>query len=793
MNLLSSIGKGWRALVLVGIITGACGAAGHFASELEAGTAAERSGIVAVAFPASAKYVFYVSNDGNDRWSGTRPAPAGGDGPFASIERARDAIRSLKAAERLDGPVDVQIRGGTYQLKSPLVLTPGDSGSSRAPITYEAYPGETPVLSGGQRITGWRKLGNEADSVSPAARGEVFVADVSPGWRFNDLWLSGRSLSRSAAPNTDDWRQWPRATPARGVINGFYFAPGTVERYADITSAEVNMVPFIGSHPVNFLAPIANLDVRSGTLVFADAAKDSVLKKYRNGDYFRIENVLGAIVRPGQWSVNADKGKVYCWPPANTDLNTAEVVAPRLLEAIELRGFEGRGELVRFVRIRGLTISHVDRRRLDQPFPPGPQLRLIKFETQDAAVLLSGVEDCSIEQCRITNVGGMGVRATYYAQRIRILNNEISDCGGSAIAFEGYEAGTHDVNRDNLIAGNSLHHCAQSSWRGSGVTLLQAGHVTVQDNKIYDLPFCGILVSGYPVSWVRTHRLDPKGKMASPEGVVEPPNPSLALRQGEIGDDPLTIDSVKKFIPGSVLIKDNVVSDMMKILDDGGGIYAGWSHHTVIQHNRVYRSHREMSYGIYLDAEQLDTTVRDNVVYDCPEVASPRIGAALYLNNTGRNQVRNNILALSSRLFQFWASDGGQVATQNIFLFKGIPGDAVLTAAHKGRMNLRDLGVIKEPRSPLSEILEMPIFDPAYQGFGNNMGPSTMDYNIYWSTGGYAAIQPFVDHWRKGGWDQHSIVSDPLFVNAEAGDFRLRAGSPAPGVGFHPFEIPAAN
>ena len=41
---------------------------------------------------------FYVATDGNDDWSGTLPAPneAGTDGPFATLARARDAIRALK-------------------------------------------------------------------------------------------------------------------------------------------------------------------------------------------------------------------------------------------------------------------------------------------------------------------------------------------------------------------------------------------------------------------------------------------------------------------------------------------------------------------------------------------------------------------------------------------------------------------------------------------------------------------------------------------------------------------------
>jgi hypothetical protein len=97
--------------------------------------------------------VFYVAPNGNDAWSGGRPTPnrARSDGPFATLQRARDAIRRLS---RRDRPVTVRIRRGTYFLARPLVFTPEDSGTPAAPITFAAYPGEKVVVSGGRRITG---------------------------------------------------------------------------------------------------------------------------------------------------------------------------------------------------------------------------------------------------------------------------------------------------------------------------------------------------------------------------------------------------------------------------------------------------------------------------------------------------------------------------------------------------------------------------------------------------------------------------------------------------------------
>ena len=123
---------------------------------------------------------FFVSPRGNDGWSGKldHPNAAHSDGPFRTPLRARDAIRRLKASGSLTGPVTVYLRGGVYELHEPLVFTPEDSGSPKAPIAYKAYPGEIPILSGGRAITGWVRFSGGA-SRSPAGS-HLWVADV-PG------------------------------------------------------------------------------------------------------------------------------------------------------------------------------------------------------------------------------------------------------------------------------------------------------------------------------------------------------------------------------------------------------------------------------------------------------------------------------------------------------------------------------------------------------------------------------------------------------------------------------------
>ena len=66
-----------------------------------------------------------------------------------------------------------------------------------------------------------------------------------------------------------------------------------------------------------------------------------------------------------------------------------------------------------------------------------------------------------------------------------------------------------------------------------------------------------------------------------------------------------------------------------------------------------------------------------------------------------------------------------------------------------------------------------------------------LDRNLYWNASGRTVLfgDKSLPQWQALGQDRSSVVADPLFVDPEKGDFRLRPGSPAAKIGFEPWDL----
>ena len=298
--------------------------------------ATEPGGNSPAGMPQSSGEVFYVSLQGNDAWSGRLPEPnaARTDGPLATLARARDAIRSMRAEETLRRPVIVYMRGGVYTLGAPLVFLTDDSGTPEAPITYTSYPGEEVVLSGGRTITGWKKShlasdggqsgegGNVAGAIQKS-RPELWTVEVSGvkegEWHFRQLFVNGERRQRARAPNTGFYRADGEFLP--GNPTRFKFHPGDIHAaWADQGDVEV-----VGLEKwAEFRMPLKAVDTGTNTATLS--AERQPFGDDQNARYW-VENAADALDAPGEWYLDRRTGMLSYFAKPGEDMSGAQSVA----------------------------------------------------------------------------------------------------------------------------------------------------------------------------------------------------------------------------------------------------------------------------------------------------------------------------------------------------------------------------------------------------------------------------------------------------------------------------------
>jgi hypothetical protein len=103
--------------------------------------------LLALVITAASAADFYVAPDGNDAHPGTQAKP------FASLERARDAVRVLRTSgvATAEG-VTVWLQPGMHTRSKTLELTSADSGTEKSPVIYRAGAGGEARLHAGRFI-----------------------------------------------------------------------------------------------------------------------------------------------------------------------------------------------------------------------------------------------------------------------------------------------------------------------------------------------------------------------------------------------------------------------------------------------------------------------------------------------------------------------------------------------------------------------------------------------------------------------------------------------------------------
>ena len=682
---------------------------------------------------ASTQADFYLSPDGSDAWSGTLASPnaQGTDGPFSSLERARDAVRDLKRSKSDD--IVVLIRGGVYPLTKTVVFGLADSGIGDSTITYSAYPGETPVFSSGREIRGWRKVSGELTGLPEAAQGKVLEAKVSG--RFLTLYDGEGMLPRARSE---------RFVP-KGSATELRFPEGLLKNWPNVTDVEIVVRP-TRLWTMNVL-PLVAVDEKAG---IARTAIPATYGMNKIGCW--VENVVEALDQPGEWALNTKEGKVYLWPRGDSP-----VIAPQLIEFIRVEGEidkQGPRDIpVRNLRFRGLTFKHGERYTLAKD-DAGTQHDWDMFDKANTLVRLRGAENCVIEACHFLHSGSGAIRVDLHGQKNKIVGNHIQYLGGGGILLCGYGPGTKDVNKRNLVYNNHIHHVSQIYWHSPGIFLCQSGENRVANNLIHHTNYSGMIVSG-----MVTRFFVKQNKRES----------SRAIRWHEIGEAPRnpTLDDVRPYLhTRSNLIENNEIHRVMQILGDGNGIYVrGCGPGNVIRGNYIHHlvSPINGQSGMRTDGGQMDTLFVGNLLYKCKSQ-----GMTLKLNNRFENNIIADVIAPRGTYLKIVEGPmEGARNKRNIYY-----------------STLADCTFISEPAVGKGKVGE-----DRRGRVAARMKDIHSDYNIYFCKADNSRSDGVLEKLQGDGVDTNSRALDPMFVDPEDGDFRFKPNSPALKMGIIPFDM----
>lgn len=455
---------------------------------------------VLAAFPALAAE-FHVAAGGDDTHAGTASAP------FASLERARDAVRALKEGEAFpEGGVTVWLHRGVYPRLAAFVLEERDGGASNARVVYRAVPGDDVRLMGGREIASgaFQPARDEAvlARVDEAARGQVLVADlralgISEYGNLPDaygdppaipeLFFDGQRMTLARWPN-DGWAHIAEVIESGPAPwrNHASDQPGTF-KYESDRPRRWQSAPGVWLYGY-WCFDWSSETIKAGS-IDTERREITLVKPHGYGigggnppprRYIAI-NLLEELDSPGEYYLDRDAGRLYFWPPkplaqgcAALSLATEPVI---------------RVENASFVTIQGLTIEMCAGNGIEMRDGRENELLACTIRrTGHAGAIVDGGLNHAVKACDIYETGmaglhiGGGDRATLTPSGHLVFNNHIHHIGerkrthayhlhlkgvGIHVAHNLLHDAPHQsiglAGNDHLFEYNEIHHSGQDS------------------------------------------------------------------------------------------------------------------------------------------------------------------------------------------------------------------------------------------------------------------------------------------------------------------------------------------
>ena len=487
----------------------------------------------------------YVSPSGSDNNEGTIAKPLG---------TVAMALRKAREMRRLNDPVlypetpfrgslksgiEIIVGDGVYKLSEPLFIRPEDSGTEESPTIIKAATGARPILSGGIEITGWKKLQSGIVGLPSVARGKIWVADMPTTdlHIIRQLWVNDQKATRAKDRNGNMMSRilsWDKVSQTCWIPNpkssDLSKAKGMemfIHQWWAIAILRIKGVKKVGdSIQLSFQQPESRIQSEHPW-------PDPWISKKTGNSAFFLTNAIQFLDEPGEWFLDLATRKIYYYPRANENMNTAKVVAPLMESLVRIKGTIDHP--VSHIFFKGISFQHTGWLRPSQqghvPLQAGMFLldayKLKIPGTPDkkglenqgwigrpaAAVEVSYANHTGFENCRFEHLASTGLDYKKGTNHDEINGNLFKDIGGSGIligTFSDESFETHlpynpkderEVCSDEHISNNLVTDVTNEDWGCVGIGTGFVKRVTIEHNQVSNVSYTGISVGW---GWTKT-------------------------------------------------------------------------------------------------------------------------------------------------------------------------------------------------------------------------------------------------------------------------------------------------
>lgn len=436
----------------------------------------------------------YVAPNGSDENDGSEKKP------FATLEKARDAVRAIRQSG--DKAVAVILKPGEYRVTDTLALTAED-GSDKFPTVYKAEKKGTAVLYGGARLSGFKPVTDAAvlERLPSESRGKVMQCDLKALGITDYGELKVRGFGQPPSPPTLELffnakpmtlARWPNEgfVPIKKLIVSGDRDKGVAsvieyddERHARWTKAnDIWLFGYFKYLWADATIKIAAIDTAAKTLTSAESYKyGGTGMDTKQGIIYYAFNLLEEIDAPGEWYLDRESGILYFYPPSDIAKASVEIglfSRPVItLEKVKHVRFEGivldcgrfngisaaniedsvfAGLTIKRFAGNGITVNGGFRNTIIGCDVHTIGRRATEVIGGERTKLIPGGH--VVENCRIYDFGRIDRTYTPAIQLEgvgnRVAHNLMYDCPSSVMRIEG---------NDHIIEYNQVHSAVQES------------------------------------------------------------------------------------------------------------------------------------------------------------------------------------------------------------------------------------------------------------------------------------------------------------------------------------------